>query len=102
MCSASDCFCWFAACATYGFWLIATGMADFAATLVGVYYLSRRRTMLREAFGIAGSHFKDFCLYAWCMPCAICQVISMAQKSELFQEGAEEQAGLQGIRTFIL
>eukprot|EP00884_Botryococcus_braunii_P000873 jgi/Botrbrau1/10787/Bobra.0119s0013.1 len=60
-------------CFTVGAWATATGLVDFAAFLLGVYFLARRRSQLREKFGIAGSLFKDFCLYCWCLQCAICQ-----------------------------
>jgi Cys-rich protein (TIGR01571 family) len=55
-------------------WVIGRYIADLAAFIVGVAYLARRRTLLRRKFGIAGSSFRDFCLYFWCPKCAICQV----------------------------
>lgn len=60
-------------CFTVGVWATARGLVDFTAFLLGVYFLARRRSQLREKFGIAGSLFKDFCLYCWCLQCAICQ-----------------------------
>lgn len=54
-------------------WVIGRYIADLAAFIVGVAYLARRRTLLRRKFGIAGSSFRDFCLYFWCPKCAICQ-----------------------------
>lgn len=71
---ANRLFCGFAECFKVGVWAIATGVVDVAAFILGVYFLAKRRSMLREKFGIAGSQFKDFCLYCWCLQCAICQV----------------------------
>lgn len=41
--------------------------------VVGIAYAARRRTQIREKFGIAGSRMGDFCAWCWCAPCALCQ-----------------------------
>ncbi|KAL0037876.1 hypothetical protein WJX79_003353 [Trebouxia sp. C0005] len=41
--------------------------------IVGIVYAARRRTQIRERFGIAGSRMGDFCAWCWCAPCALCQ-----------------------------
>lgn len=41
--------------------------------LIGVVYAARRRTQMRETFGIAGTHMSDFCSWLWCPVCSLCQ-----------------------------
>jgi hypothetical protein len=35
---------------------------------------SRRRTAIRERYGIEGTPMGDCCLWTWCAPCALAQV----------------------------
>ncbi|KAJ9520231.1 hypothetical protein QJQ45_030187 [Haematococcus lacustris] len=41
--------------------------------VVLITYAARRRTMMRERFGIPGSSRADCCLWTWCAPCALAQ-----------------------------
>lgn len=41
--------------------------------LLGVVYAARRRTQMREQFGIAGTRMNDFCSWLWCPLCSLCQ-----------------------------
>jgi len=50
------------------------GQTPRAGAIVGALWLTKRRTALREEFGIPGSALGDFALW-WCCPqCALCQV----------------------------
>ena len=40
---------------------------------VGVLYAGRRRTQMREKFGIAGTRLSDLCSWLWCPLCSLCQ-----------------------------
>lgn len=39
-----------------------------------IYMASRRRTAIRERYGIDGTPMGDLCLWTWCAPCALAQV----------------------------
>ena len=39
----------------------------------GFIYAARRRTQIREKFGIAGSRMSDMCSWLWCPLCSLCQ-----------------------------
>lgn len=55
-------------------WYLGRYLADGIAAVAGAAYLARRRTLIRQRFGIAGSRFRDFCMFFWCHCCALCQV----------------------------
>lgn len=40
---------------------------------VTALFLARNRSEIRKQLGIRGSFFKDYCLWLWCFPCAMCQ-----------------------------
>lgn len=54
---------------------LMNGMFFLAVVLafVGVLYAARRRTQMREKFGIAGTQMSDLCSWLWCPLCSLCQ-----------------------------
>eukprot|EP00884_Botryococcus_braunii_P003071 jgi/Botrbrau1/12765/Bobra.0238s0004.1 len=54
-------------------WLLGRGAIDVVAVIIGAAWLSRKRTQIRQRFGIEGSWCKDFCLFCWCNACALAQ-----------------------------
>ena len=51
----------------------------------GVVYAARRRSQMREAFGIAGTRMKDFCSWFWCPLCALCQETRTIQANNVHE-----------------